>query len=88
MTMLKKQKLSEPAIHALIVKEAKYRIGCKDFEPDFTLRRVEDDRSGVYPHGNWDVESFRNADAWPPDCAQAFKEAVYRARGKFDIAWS
>jgi len=83
----KKQKLSEPEIHALIVKEAKYRLGCKDFEPDFTLHRVEDDRSGIYPHANWDVQSIRSADAWQPDCAQAFKEAVARARGKFDIAW-
>ena len=24
---------------------------------------------------------------WEPDCAQAFKEAVARARRKFDIAW-
>jgi hypothetical protein len=85
--MARKKKLTESEIHALIVNEAKYRIGCKDFEPDFTLHRVEDDRSGVYPHGNWDVECFRNADAWPPGCAQAFKDAVYRARGKFDIAW-
>ena len=85
--MPKKQKLSEPEIQALIVKEAKYRLGCKDFEPDFTLHRVEDDRSGIYPHANWDVQSIRSADAWQPDCAQAFKEAVARARGKFDIAW-
>ncbi len=86
--MPKKQKLSEPEIHALIVKEAKYRLGCKDFEPDFTLDRVEDDQSGVYPHANWDVQSIRSADVWQPDCAQAFQEAVARARGKFDIAWA
>jgi len=28
-----------------------------------------------------------NADGWPRDCAQAFKEAVARTRRKFDIAW-
>ena len=33
------------------------------------------------------MQSIRSADAWQPDCAQAFKEAVARARGKFDIAW-
>jgi len=85
--MARKKKLTEPEIHALIMKEAKYRIGCKDFEPDFTLHRVEDDRSGVYPQGNWDVQSVVNADTWLPDCAQAFQEAVARTRGKFDIAW-
>ncbi len=86
--MPKKKKLTEPEVHALIVKEAKYRIGCNDFEPDFTLHRVEGGDLARYPYANWDVQSVRNADAWPPDCAQAFKEAVSRARGKFDIAWT
>ena len=65
----------------MIVRDAKIRLGCKDFEPEFTLWRVEDDRA------NWDVQSATNVDDWPPDCAQAFKEAVARARRKFDIVW-
>jgi hypothetical protein len=38
------------------------------------------------PLANWDVHVPRNVDDWPPDCAQAFKEAVAQARRKFDIA--
>jgi hypothetical protein len=76
-----KKKLTESEIHAMIVKDAKYRLGCKDFEPGFTLWHVEDDRA------NWDVHTVRNADEWEPGCAEAFKEAVARARRKFDIAW-
>jgi len=35
--MPKKPKLPEPEIHAMIVTQAKRRLGCTDFEPDFTL---------------------------------------------------
>ena len=65
----------------MIVRDAKMRLGCADFAPDFTLHEIRDTTA------NWDVDSVRNADGWPPDCAQAFKEAVARARRKFDIAW-
>ena len=84
--MPKKQR-TEQEIHAMIVVDARMRLGCKDFAPDFTLQRTEVDRSGRYPSANWDVDETRNAEIWAPDCAQAFKEAVTRARGKFDIAW-
>jgi len=80
--MPKKPTRTEAEIHAMIVKEAKVRIGCAEFAPDFTLGKRHD------PRANWDVESARNVEAWAPDCAQAFKEAVARARRKFDIAWS
>jgi hypothetical protein len=78
----KKQKRTEAEVHDMIAREVKIRLGCKDFAPDFTLWHVQDDRA------NWDVHSARNVDDWPPNCAQAFKEAVARARRKFDIAWS
>jgi len=68
--MPKKPKRSEAEVHAMIVKDAKIRIGCAEFAPDFTLHKVHD------PRANWDVESARNVEAWPPNCAQAFKEAV------------
>jgi len=84
--MPKKPKRPEPEIHALIIKEAKYRLGCKDFEPVFTLHRIEDDPR-TFPHSNWKVFSIEKADTWKPDCAQAFDEAVARARRTFDIAW-
>jgi hypothetical protein len=84
--MPKKPKRSEAEIHAMIVKDAKIRIGCKDFEPDFTLHRIEDDPR-TFPHSNWNVASVSNADTWKPDCAEAFDEAVARARRKFDIEW-
>ena len=54
---------------------------CADFAPDFTLHEIR------APMANWDVDSARNVEDWRPDCAQAFKEAVARARRKFDIAW-
>jgi len=41
----------------------------------------------AYPSANRDVGETRDAETWPPDCAQAFNEAVARARRKFDIAW-
>ena len=77
----KKRKQSEAEIRAMIVQDSKMRLGCADFAPDFTLYETRD------PQANWDVHSARNVDDWPPDCAQAFKEAVARARRKFDIAW-
>jgi len=79
--MLKKQKRTEQEVHAMIVGDSKMRIGCSDFAPDFTLHETRD------PAANWDVQSALNVDDWPPDCAQAFKEAVGRARRKFDIEW-
>lgn len=79
--MPKKQKRPEADMHAMIAKDSRTRLGCADFAPDFTLYETRD------PLANWDVQSARNEDDWPPDCAQAFKEAVARARRKFDIAW-
>jgi len=79
--MPKKQKRPKAEIHAMIEKEAQVRIGCAEFERDFTVGKSQDARA------NWDVESARHVEAWAPDCAQAFKEAVARARRKFDIAW-
>ena len=81
MSVPKKQKRTEAEIHAMIVKDTKIRLGCADFAPEFTLHATHD------PLANWDVEETRKADTWAPDCAQAFKEAVGRARRKFDIAW-
>ncbi len=76
----------EAAVHAMVVRDAKMRLGCDDFEPEFTLHRTHVDPTR-YPSANWDVESTRNSEAWKPHCAQAFKEAVVRARRKFDIVW-
>ncbi len=81
MSVPKKQKRTEAELHAVIVSDAKIRLGCADFTPDFTLHNAHDQWA------NWDVHEIRNADTWAPDCAQAFKEAVARARRKFDIAW-
>jgi len=78
--MPKKRKLTEQDVHAMIVKDAKMRLGCADFAPDFTIHEVRD------PAANWDVRSA-GTDGWPPECAKAFKEAVARARRKFDVAW-
>ena len=88
MVVPKKPKRTEPEIHALIVKEAKYRLGCKDFEPEFMLhKRPPKTGGGAGDSANWDVRETHNAETLAPDCAQAFKEAVDRARRKFDIAW-
>ena len=84
--MPKKQRRTQQESHDVIVKDAKMRLGCKDFEPEFTLHRTDEDPTR-YPRANWDVESVLNVEAWKPDCAQEFKEAVERARRKFDIAW-
>jgi len=79
--MPKREKRTEQEVHAMIVRDAKIR-GCADFAPEFTLDAT---------HGslaNWDVQETRNSDTRAPDCAQAFKEAVARARRKFDIVWA
>ncbi len=76
-----KQKRTEQEVHAMIVRDSKMRLGCAAFAPAFTLPEVRD------PTANWNVEGARDVDAWPPDCAQAFQEAVARALRKFDIAW-
>ena len=65
----------------MVMQDSNMRCGCADFAPDFTLHETRDQLA------NWDVHTVRNVDDWPPDCAQAFKEAVARARRKFDIAW-
>ncbi len=65
----------------MIVQDAKMRLGCADFAPDFTLYETGD------PLANWNAHGARNLENWPPDCAEAFKEAAARARRKFDIAW-
>jgi hypothetical protein len=54
----KKQNRTEQEIHAMIIKEAQYRLGCTDFDPEFTLHRTEVDPTH-YPSANWDVESVR-----------------------------
>jgi len=64
--MPKKKRLTEPEVHALITKEARYRLGCEDFAPDFTLHQTEVDRTR-YPNANWDVLEMHNSDAWLPD---------------------
>jgi len=74
-----KQKRAEAEVHAMIVRDSKMRLGCPDFAPDFTLRETHDQMA------NWDVHSARNIADWRPHCAQAFKEAVARARRKFDL---
>jgi hypothetical protein len=80
--MPKERKRPEAEIHDMIVKDAKIRIGCADFAPDFTLRKAQDQWA------NWHIHETRNAETWAPDCAPAFREAVARARRKFDIAWT
>jgi hypothetical protein len=84
--MPKKPKLTVPEIHATILKDVKIRLGCKDFAPEFTVHRIDDDPR-TFPHSNWNVASVENAGTWKPDCAEAFQEAVARARRTFDIAW-
>ena len=79
--MPKKQKRTEQEVHTMIVKDSAMRLGCAGFAPAFTLHETRDQWA------NWDVHSARNVDDWSPECAQAFKEAVARARRKFDIAW-
>ncbi len=69
-----------------VEKDVKIRLGCKDFEPEFTLHPTEVDRTR-YPSANRDVHETHNADTWLPNCAEAFREAVARARRKYDIEW-
>ncbi len=38
----KKPGLPEAELHALIPREAKYRLGCQDFAPEFTLHQTPD----------------------------------------------
>jgi len=82
----KKPKHPEAEVHAMILTDVKIRLGCGDFAPEFTLHRTDVDQTR-YPSANWDVQTAANVHDWKPDCAQAFKEAVGRARRKFDIAW-
>jgi len=84
--MPKREKRTEQEVHAMIISDAKIRLGCADFAPEFPLHRTDADPSR-YPSANWDVRSATNIDDWKPDCAQAFKEAVARTRRKFDIEW-
>jgi len=84
----------------MILKDVKIRIGCSDFEPMFTLHRLEPPGHatsapglalpmiGIRVTANWDVQHVQNVESWKPDCAAAFQEAVARARSKFDITWS
>lgn len=81
----KKPKATEAEIHAMIVRDAKMRIGCQDFEPQFTLYKTHDDQSQW--RANWGLWQITNFDEWEPDCAEAFMEAIQRVRMKFDIAW-
>jgi len=75
----KKRTVTEPEAIALIIREATYRIGCEDFTPPFSLHRSEPDAPGRYPRANWDAMP-EDPEHWPPDCAQAFREAVKRNR--------
>ena len=56
--MPKKQKGTEQEIHAMIVRDAKQRLGCADFAPEFTLHPTHDTRA------NGDVREMRDADTW------------------------
>ena len=69
--MPKKKIVTEAEAIALIIREAKYRIGCEDFTPTFTLHRSKPDSPGRYPRANWDA-TLDDAERWPTDCAQAF----------------
>jgi len=86
--MPKKQKRTEQEIRDMIERDAKQRLGCTDFAPEFTLyRRAPRSGGGSGESANWDVRETCNAETWAPACASAFREAVDRARRKFDIAW-
>ncbi len=85
--MPKKKTINAAEARALIIKEAMYRLGCEDFTPVFTLRRAEHDAPGCYPRANWDADAIGGAESWPPECAEAFREAVTRIRGKYNIDW-
>lgn len=96
--MPKRPKLPEAELRVLIVKEARYRLGCEEFAPEFTLYRLAPPGyatpvPGLAPSifgrsiSNWDVRHVQNVETWKPECPQAFQEAVERARRKFDAAW-
>jgi len=57
--MPKREKRTEQEVPAMFLADAKIRLGCKDFEPDFTFTRTDVDPTR-YPSANWDVESPRN----------------------------
>ena len=84
--MPKKKIITKAEAIALIIREARCRIGCEAFTPTFTVQRDEPDGPGRYPRANWDATPD-DAERWPADCAQAFREAVTRNRGKYDIDW-
>jgi len=84
--MPKKKIITKAEAIALIIREAKYRIGCEDFTPTFTLHRSEPDSPGRYPLANWQATP-EDPEGWPPECAEAFRETVTRNRGKYDIDW-
>ncbi len=50
-TMPKKRKLTEQDVHAMIVKDAKMRLGCADFAPDFTIQLAARVRESVQGGG-------------------------------------
>jgi len=84
--MPKKKIITKAEAIALIIREARYRIGCEDFTPTFTLQRAEPDGHGRYQRANWDATA-EDPERWLSNCAQAFREAVTRNRGKYDIDW-
>jgi len=85
--MPKKKIITEAEACDLIIKEAKYKIGCQDFEPVFRLRPAEPPAElWRYPRANWDA-TLDAPEIWLADCVQAFRDAVTRNRGKYDIDW-
>ena len=58
--MPKKPKRPEAEIHAMIEREAKMRLGCADFGPDFTIQETRD------PRANWEARGVDPA-GWLPD---------------------
>ncbi len=78
--MPKKPKRPEVEIHAMIVTDARCGSGAPTSPPSSPWCVTD-------AAGNWDVGILRDAADWPRDCAQAFREAVARARRKFDSAW-
>ena len=58
----------------MIVRDAKIRLGCKDFAPEFTLYPTPDDQPQW--RANWALWRIENVQDWGPDCAEAFMEAL------------
>jgi len=79
--MPKKPNRAEQDVHAMIVRDAKMRLGCSDFAPEFTIHEIRN------PAGNWEVRITGEADDWPPNCAQGVQGGGRPSRRKFDIAW-